>query len=609
MPKKSTAVFPSNLGLFFDRPPLAVPARGLLAGLNFRIKEGKIEASNLGWGPFGTFNPLSGPVTLVEQFFLRSGGQILIFGTTKDLYQYVEVDGSVDFITPRYETGTANPTNGVATVSGSGTLWDTNLKIGDELFFGSTGEVDPDATGNGGWYEVLSITDDTNLTLTANYTGTGGAQAYTGRKLYTGDLLDYWRTATFLDAQPEDKDLWFATNGVDDIVTWDGVADQITPSVLTFTCKELAVFKNMLLYGSIIEDGGETKPTSIKNSDVGSPQELASGLAGEFVISDTVDPIVTMLQLGDNLIIYGTRTATIMQFVGDPLQFIFRTGLTGIGPLTGRLVADFGDFHKFIGADNQYTFDGVTLKEIGGHVWREILRTKAPNRIDLAFSHFDEENGDLIWAVPLTTDVNAGTDQSLKFAYPEHYLEGTDDELFLPFSKRDFPFTVGGFFERQTTLTWNVISDTWAELNFRWNDQFFDAAFPFSLLGDEAGQVFTLNTSMNGDGVALRSFVRFGRRAIGDGRERNLVRRIYPFADQFVAAGYTLDVTLYVGDHAQGSLTATPTLDYDITLGAENFVSPFRRGRYMEVEFGTAGPTQPWGLSGYDADVTSGGRR
>ncbi len=607
---KSNRVFPANLGLYLGRPPAQVPRKGLIDAFNVRIKEGRVSAINLGWDRFGLFDALSGPVTLIDNLFLRGGGQILIFGTTKDLYKYDEVAEKVAFLTPRYEAGTANPTNGSAVVVG-GTAWDTNLKAGDEMHFGATGETDPEDTGNGGWYEVLTVDSAVQVTLTANYTGSGGATAYTARLIYTGDIFDYWRTVTFFDAQPADKDLWFATNGVDDIQEWDGVADQVTDlgSVLTFTCKELFVFKNMLIYANILEDSGEVKPTTIKNSDITKPKELAAGVAGEFVVSDGVDPIVSMFTLGDNLVIYGQRTAVLTQFVGTPLTFIFRTAVAGIGPLTGRVVADFGDFHEFIGSDSQFTFDGVTLKESGTHLWRDALRTRAPDRIDLAFSHFDEENGDLIWAFPITTDPNTPPAQTIRVAYAEHYLEDVGDRDPTPYSKRDFPFTVSGFFERQTTLTWDQISTAWTAQNFRWNDQFFTAAFPFNLVGDEQGNVFTLNTSQNADGAALAARARFGRVALSDGRARNLITRVYPSAPQFPGATYNLTVKTFLSESISGPSLVLDTSGFDLTLASDRFVTPYRRGRYFEVEFSTAGPDEPWEIEGYDFDVREGGRR
>ncbi len=607
---KSNRVFPANLGLYLGRPPAQVPKRGLIEAFNVRVKEGRVSALNLGWETFGLFGTLSGPMVLIDNLFLRGGGQILIFGTTKDLYKYDEGSEKVAFLTPRYEAGTADPTNGSAVVVG-GTAWDTNLKVGDEMFFSIAGETDPDAAEEGGWYTILTVDSAVQVTLTTNYTGVGGAQVYTARILYTGDVFDYWRTVTFADAQPADKDLWFATNGVDDIQEWDGVANQVTDlgSVLSFTCKELFVFKNMLIYANILEDTGEVKPTTIKNSDITKPKDLSGGVAGEFVISDGVDPIVSLFTLGDNLVIYGQRSAVLTQFVGTPLTFIFRTAISGIGPLTGRVVADFGDFHEFVGADSQFTFDGVTLKESGTHLWRDALRTRAPDRIDLAFSHFDEENGDLIWAFPLTTDPNVGSEQTIRVAYAEHYLEEVGERDPTPYSKRDFPFTVSGFFERQNTLSWDEISTAWTAQNFRWNDQFFTAAFPFNLVGDEKGNVFTINTTQNGAGAALPARARFGRVALSDGRARNLITRVYPSAVQFPGASYDLTVKTFLSESISSPGVVLDTSAFDLTLAGSRFVTPYRRGRWVEIEFSTAGPDEPWEIEGYDFDVREGGRR
>lgn len=607
------SVFRANLGLFLDRPALSIPTRGLKAGNNFRIRDGELSNLNMGWELFGSFNALNGPVLLIDQFFFRSGGQKLIFGTTKDLYEYVEASGLVLLLTPRYETGTANPTNGSAVVTG-GTAWDTNLKVGDQMFFGSTGQRDPDATGNGGWYTILTVDSATQVTLTANYTGTGGAQAYTARKLFSGDSFDIWDAETFFDAQPEDKDLWFATNGVDDIVEWDGSATQVTLTALTFKCRSLRKYKNMLLYGYIIEDTGEVKPTSFKNSDAGSPKVLAGGVAGEFIVSDQVDPILAIFLLGDDAVFYGERNITLAQFVGSDLGFIFRTAVSGVGATTARSIADFGDYHEFLGPDSQYAFDGVALRVVGSQVWREILRIKSPDRLSLAFNHFDEENGDLIWSIPLTTDVLSGSEVSAKEAYVEHYLEETGSEQgtedITPFSHRDFPFTASGFFERQATLTWDQISTTWAAQNYRWNDQFFEAAFPFSLVGDEQGRIFTLNTSALANGAGMTSYARFGRRSISDGRARNLLKRVVPFTSDFPGAAYGLTVTVYGSDRPSGQATMLSSSTFDITGTSPAIsVAVYRRMRYMEVEFGTPGPNQPWEMQGYDVDVTRGGRR
>ncbi len=616
--KEDTAVFMPNLGLFLDRPLLVVPERGLTDSLNVRLIGGKINNLNLGWSAFGSFNPLSGPVTLIDNFVNTLGAQKLILGTTKDLYQYNEGTGAVAFLTRRFETGTldvsaANPA--IVTVDTGSPLFLTNASPGDAIYFGAIGQTDPDAAT---WYTVDTVDSDIQLTLTGAVAGAPlTAQAYTLRQLFQGDTDDYWRHDVFYNDATSGDDLWFATNGVDRTVKWDGVANQITVlTAQTFVCKELAVYKNMLLYGNILEDAGVAKPNSIKNSDVTKPEELSAGLAGEFVVKDGEDPISALRVLGDNLVIYSDRGAVISQFVGDPLVFIFRSSFSGLGPISGRMIADFGTHHLFIGPDTAYSFDGVSLRERDPHVMREVVRQRDPSRITLGFAVIDEEQGEVVWVVPLANDANGAGEVTPRFGWNMHYLEetGEDRNVFYPYTKRDMPFTATGFFDRATTLTWDQISDTWADLDFRWNDRFFEAAFPFVLMGTEDGKVFTLNTASSQDGSASVSRAKFGRRVLrvaGKARDRSLMTRLYPFAAQFPAAsGYSLDVTLHLSDHPSGPATASPVFEFDLTLPEEgHFISVFRRARFVEVEFGTPGPAEPWEVEGYDWDTKPGGRR
>lgn len=601
-----------NLGLYFDRPPISAPARGLVDGNNFRIKEGRISTLNLGWDRFGSFQ-LDGPTTLIDNFFDRTGNQFLIFGTPQDLYHFQQSTETVLFLTPRHETGTVDVTNGSAIVAGTGTSWSTELKAGDFFHAGATGQRDPTAV----WYEIDTVDSDTQITLTTNYgEATQTGIDYTARLTFTAEADEQWDTATFFHADPGDEDLWFATNGIDDVVKWDGVADQVTSLSLGFSPITLNTYKNMLIAGNILTDAGDARVTEIRNSDVGRPEDFSGGLASAFKVHGGTDEVLALAAMGDNLVIFANRHLVVADFVGDPFVFTFRQAAEGIGVVGGGLVANFGDFHEFIGSDTKYSFDGVTVVEQGGHVWRDVLRRRDPDRSSMGYAHFDEENGDLIWVLPLGSDPGSGEGDpvSPSEAFPEHYLERSDEEgeFPVPVSHRDFPFTATGFFERQETLTWDQMTQTWEEVNFRWNDQFFLAAFPFNLAGDDQGRVFVLNVSQTADGTALPNFVRFPRRTLSTaremfGRERNLLSRVYPFAIQFV--GRTLQVRPHFAGSVSGPLSLAGTFSLDLGLPEDgHFVSVFRVGRFVELEFASdAG--QGWELAGYDIDVRKGGMR
>lgn len=602
---KSNAIIKPNLGLYFDRPSIAMDPRALQDGLNFRVKEGKLNNLNLGWTLLADIT-LNGPVMVIDDFIRRDGVEQLLFVTEKDIYLYDGANEDVTFLTPTYITGTA-AASGTA-VTGSGTAWATEeIDTGDFISFGTAGENDPAAT----WFSIASVTNNTAIVLDDD-AGTVVDGPYTIRKVFTGSLSNNWSTAFFTNA-PGGEDQWWATNGTDTIVRWNGDDDTVEEmsGTLGFTCKVLAVYKNMMLFFNLVQ-GGTAKTTDMINSDVGDPAAAGAagtGLSEQFKIHGGVSEIVAAKSLGDNIAIYSKENVTIAQFTGDDLVFIFRTAIEGFGCIAFRGVADFGNFHEFIGKDSQYTFDGVTVKESNSHVWREIIRQQDPSRIENAYAHFDDENGDLIWSVPGSTDTGAGdTEQAPSVGWVEHYLEGSlDPQHPSPFSKRTIPFTAMGYYSRKVGLTWADITNIWSEMTIRWNDQFFFSAFPFNIAGSFDGRIYVLNTSQNANDAALPSFVHFGRRAVIDGKMRGLITRVYPFITELTG---NLDVTIHLADHAQGGNTISDTQQMDQTLPeGEFFTAHYRRGRYIELEFGTDGPGQPWQLSGFDIDVKSGGRR
>lgn len=603
MAKKSSAILTVNRGLYLDRPAIALPPGAMQDCMNVRVKEGQITNLNMGWSRFGTWT-LNGPVMMIANFINRVGEEQLIFATKTDLYKYVSAS-SVRFITPIYSTGTVEVSG--TTVTGSGTSWSTNAQAGDQISFGAADEDDPAAT----WYEIDTVGGNTSITLTADAGTIAAGEAYTIRRLFTGTFSNHWDHATFLNA-PGNVDLWFATNGIEEVVKWSGTgaAEYVTFGG-DYRAKHLAVFQNMLILGNITVSSVEY-PTSIANSQPGTPESLSGGLAGQFLVHGGSDAINDLQNLGDNLVVYSERTGVLVQFVGDPTVFVFRRTFTESGPLGVHLVANFGDHHEFVGQDTQYKFDGAVLSEINNHLWREVVVNRDAERVKvIGFHHFDEENAELIWAVPLNSDeVASGDDVPVNVAWTEHYLEDVGPNFPTPFTKREFPFTSAGVFKQQTALTWATATDTWATISFRWGDQFFFASYPLNLVGAVDGKVYTLSTSQTKDGTALEAFAQFGRIALGDGRSRGLLRRVYPFANSPNNGAFDLDVTLWRSESARGAATESDPFPFNIeNTEGEHFVSTFRRSRFVELEFGTTAADEVWALAGYDVDVSTGGRR
>jgi hypothetical protein len=612
---KTREIIKPNLGIYLGMPPSQVPARGLIDCLNVRVLQGKIVRDNLGWGEFpNSDTPLNLddlPTTLISSFRLRDGTIRTVFGNTRDLFAWDDDDQLVTYITPRYGTGTVTVTNGSPTIEGAGTAFLANVKAGDQFALGAN-EDDPAAT----WYEVLAVVDDDTLTLTANYAqATQAGQAYTIRSVFTGDENDFFFTEIFYGGtgfgSGTGDDRWYATNNVDRVVAWDGVATQVYRPDLgdVETCAYLRRDSNRMIFVAPTVSGAYKK-FSIRTSDVGAPEDTVNGEAAELVVHDGDDELLLAMPIGDLLSIYGRRSITVAQYVGAPLFYAFRSVVPDAGPVSARAVADFPDHHYFISDDAQYIFDGTRAEVVNSHVWRDVARRIVPERVAQLHCWFDDTVGELLWAVPLTTDT-APEDGSPERAYVHHYLEDVDASRYPdPHTLREVPARVFGPFLRPESLTWDQMENEWDEYNIRWNDKFFFAKFPQSLFGDVSGNIFILNEQATQNGTIPVSYARFPRIALGTPKTKGVVTRIYPYIEQQPDSTQEVQVRLWTTNVFEGIAALVSDLAIAMGFGtSKNFVNPRKAARFAEVEIGTSASPAYWACSGYAMDTETGGDR
>lgn len=457
------------------------------------------------------------------------------------------------------------------------------------------------------WYTVLTVDNNTQITLTSNWTEANVAGlTYSARLLLTGDENDIWSTELFHNGLPGPADWWIGTNGINNVVSWNGTDPAcVYHTEFGFTCKALIKWYNMMLYANL-NVGGSARRTSIRNSDIGSPFDVVGGVSAEMVAHDGVDEILALFTMADNLVVYSIRNVTLVAFVGDPQFFAFRTAIAGIGPLSANAIADFGDNHEWLGPDAAYIFDGITADEVHYHVMREIIRICPAMRYNQIIVHFAEETGEIYWIIPLTTDTSQ---LSPSTAYSEHYLENVPKDTPTPFTVRDMPATATGYFESLNTLTWDELTVPWSSQNFRWDDRFFTASFPLNLFGTEDGKIMIIGVTDDQDGAEIISFVKFARRPVIDSLMRGCVKRVYVFATKLGSAAYDLDVTVTTTDQVGGEGVVGTVLPYNLRHEGRRFVNPFAVGRFFDVTFGTTGTDRGWILQGYDVENTALGER
>jgi hypothetical protein len=612
-----------NLGLYLDRPPLDIDPRAMQACRNVRVKQGEVRNQACGWSIFsapqssGSPVPcptLNGPVTMIESFFQRNGSQWLLLGTPSDIYLYNQTPGTVSFLTPIYTLpggSSVNVVHNSATVTGSGGTTFLSFKAGDQLYVGSAGAVDPTL----GWVTILSITNNTTLVLTNPYPGSSATlQPYTVRKTYVGKFTTPWRAATFWNVAGANVDYWYATNGVDAVQRWDGSAAQLVPLTgFPFTsCAEIINFKNMMVYADLVVSG-QSNPGQIINSDPGSPETFTTQVSSQLTITNGADTVLGMRQLGDLLNCYGAQNGVYtLYFVGPPLNWVIRPAIRGKGCFSSRSIATFPAYHQYLATDTAYKFDGFSGTPIGIHVFINVLQNFDQSRAPLTIVWVDEANGEILYAIPLTSDPAAATSGPAS-AWTENYLERMGQGLPQPMAVRDLPVTaIGGFLRQSTTRFSDLVGRTFNSLPpLAFNDRFWSAQFPLVLFGTVGGQVFVLGGADDQNGTAFTAFAQFGRLAASGGQDGNkgMVKRIIPFARQEVMDA--LNVQVYGADQPAGPSSLVSTSGYDQTQssGSERFVNPGVVVRYGEVGFMSNGLDEPWRVGGYGVEIVPWGHR
>lgn len=591
MAERVIDILAPTLGVFTDRPAWQVPVRGCSSARNVRVRDGHLTRDAMGWSPFFDL-VLDGPVLLVTSFRMRTGTRTTILGTARDLYRLDAGSGTVTFLTPRYETGTVSSSG--TTVVGVGTAFVTaGIAAGDRFHFHDAGETDPDAT----WYEVDSVVSETVLELTAAGPSTVTVP-YTIRKVFTGTRLDVWQSATYYGAAAPDVDRWYATNGVEVPVVWNGNDDQVTElDALGFTCRWLVAFKGMMIYGNLTESG-ETKADRIRCSAIGEPENVTTSGAAELAATSISDVLLAAAPLGDLLITYGQHgSVNAMQFVGPPIVFAIRTASLFHGILSSRALVDRGTVHEIMTLDGPCRFDGVEVAPYGLHAMRDVVRALDPMRHPQVIGAIDRERGEVHWILPLL--VVDGDDSATAYpttAYTEFYLESGD---VIPIIPRDLPATAIGLSDRESSLRFSDIDETFAETGgLRFSDRFFQQGFADKVFGDATGALYLLGGSDSKAGLPIASHARLGRVPLANGSARGLLTRIEVAAEKVVDAPYALGVRVLTADQAETGGTEAAALGYDLSQEGARFLTPRVQARFAEIELSTEGVGESWSVSG-----------
>ena len=173
----------------------------------------------------------------------------------------------------------------------------------------------------------------------------------------SADILPSW------DVMPS-ADMIVFTNGVDTPFRYDGtdLAEIENLPGATFTARGVVAWKNHLFFYDTTEDGTR-RPYRLRRSDVASPGEWVTGLAGFNDLLDESTAIVKAAVLGVYLILYRAKSIIRADYLAGVPLIDFEGVISCDGPRVPNAIVATYQYHVFVGMHGVYFYEGGNSTE------------------------------------------------------------------------------------------------------------------------------------------------------------------------------------------------------------------------------------------------------
>lgn len=300
-------------------------------------------------------------VYTIQTYKKRDGATYDVILTGEDIFKRTAgTDETYTYLTPTHTTGTVASLNPAKTVvTGTATNWSGGgVAAGDKFIINAdhTDDEEPDTN----WAEVLTVDSDTQITLTAAYTGASSSGAYKIRKVYSVPTDERWAWAVA-------GDKFVFSNGNENVQYFDGttVGDLDSEAV---KARYLVNYANRLFMADLYIEG-QREPWTVMWSKENDPTDFADDTAGSADFVGTEEPIVGLGVVGNALLVYKKTSITIGNRTGqatNPVAFPYERKGVGLHAPYSLVHAMGTNF--FLGTTNFYMINGDMPEAIGDQI-------------------------------------------------------------------------------------------------------------------------------------------------------------------------------------------------------------------------------------------------
>ena len=368
------------------------------------------------------------------------------------------------------------------------------------------------------------------------------------------------------------------------------------------TCGVLRPFKYYLVAGDMTESATRY-PYKVRWSTAALPGALpaswvasTSNDAGSVDLSGTYGPVIDMVPMGDELVIYRSRGITKMRWIGgtDAVnRLVMAFNDVPSGAVTGILALNCaidipGLGHVVLSQNDVYLFDGTSAKSVLDKRHRDWLRKTIDStyaKRSFVLHHADRSE---VW-VCIVSQGKTVADQALIFNYSDNTI-----------GLRQIPNLTCGVHVPVSdgmATTWADLTATWEDLTGNWEQWINASQFRKTVIGSTDTKIYVLGNASTANGTAMSSLLEREYLSLGDAQRVKFIRTVWPRLEASV--GQTFSIQVGTSMSVDEAITWQGAQTY--TVGSSRKVDVNRAGRFMALRISTVGDV--WRLRSLDVDV------
>ena len=332
--------------------------------------------------------------------------------------------------------------------------------------------------------------------------------------------------------------------------------------------------------------------------------------AGEYELLDTPGPIVDTLPMGEVFMVYKTDSVVMMNYVGTPWIFSFKTLDPDTGILAKGAVTEFTGGHFFVSFADCYVNNGQSVTPIlTGKVRDQMFDNINGDHYDRIFCvtqpHYNE-----IWACYPTAD-NDYCDRAMVWNYKENTFSFRELPNITDAKLGVAPITTS---TGEVDLTWDTIDPDpsvplvpWDSLTtMKWGSITYDNVVTNLVMASpDSVKLFRDRIGQNNDTSLMYAYVERTGVDFGDPSAVKYLRALWPKIETTAGSSPMKVYTAYqmATDKAitwEGPFTFDPDTQSKISVRAT--------GKFVGFRFETTADTS-WTMSGLELEYEPAGRR